>query len=174
MGVPQTPKSTYNTDVWSIVRRLNRVIVEVTKSQSSSVSATLPFDVARVKSYTASIKAFVDWVVAQPLLDLPETGPQEMPLPASPVIPDMENESAHDIVNLLEIARDEVANSQSARLSTNLLKFDYDRLVAILEKINKFVDTYIGVAEPLDLPESSPMFAVTGPGLTGVLGGNKG
>lgn len=164
----QTPKTTYNTDVWSLVRRVNRFITEVVKSQSSGISQTMPFDVARVLSYTAAIRSFVAWVVAQPLLDLPETGPQEMPLPDSPVIPPMENESAFDICMLLEIARDELANSQSARMATNLIKYDHDRLLAIVTKLENFVQTYIGVAEPLDLPESSPMQAVTGSGRQGV------
>lgn len=164
----QTPKTTYNTDVFSLVRRINRFIVELVKSQSSGISQTMPFDVARVRSYTNSIRSFVAWVVAQPLLDLPETGPSEVPLPVSPEIPELENESAFDLCTLLEIARDELANSQSARMSTNLLKFDYDRLLAVVTKIENFITQYITVAEPLDLPESSPSVKVTGKGNQGV------
>ena len=163
-----TPKSTYNTDVFSLVRRINRFIVEVLKSQSSGISQTMPFDVSRVLSYTASVRSFVAWVVAQPLLDLPETGPSEMALPNSPDIPSLENESAYDICMMFEIMRDEIANSQSSRMSTNLMKYDHDRLMAIVVKIENFVSTYINVAEPLDLPESSPMVAMTGKGIQGV------
>jgi hypothetical protein len=154
--------------VFSLVRRLNRFIVEVTKSQSSGISQSMPYDVTRILSYTGSIRSFVAWVVGQPLLDLPETGPTEMNLPESPVIPSMENESAFDICMLLEIARDELANSQSSRMSTNLMKFDHDRLLAVVTKLENFVTTYINVAEPLDLPESSPMALVTGKGIQGV------
>jgi hypothetical protein len=128
----------------------------------------MPYDVTRILSYTGSIRSFVAWVVGQPLLDLPETGPTEMNLPESPVIPSMENESAFDICMLLEIARDELANSQSSRMSTNLMKFDHDRLLAVVTKLENFVTTYINVAEPLDLPESSPMALVTGKGIQGV------
>jgi hypothetical protein len=163
-----TPKSTYNTDVFSLVRRVNRFIVEVTKSQSSGISQTMPYDLTRVLSYTTSIRSFVAWMVAQPLLDLPETGPSEMTLPDSPVIPQMENESAYDICIMFEIMRDELANSQSSRMSTNLIKYDHDRLLAIVQKMENFVTTYINIAEPLDLPESSPMQLVTGKGLQGV------
>ena len=164
----QTPKTTYNTDIFSLVRRLNRFIQEMIKSQSSGVSQTMPFDVTRVMSYASSVRSYVAWVVAQPLLDLPETGPQEMPLPDSPTLEAVENESVYDICVLLEIARDELANSQSARLSTNLLKYDHDRLLAIVTKLENFVKQYIAVAEPLDLPESSPMQEVSGPGRQGV------
>ena len=169
MATTQTRQatSTYNTDVHSIVRRYNRMIVETIKSQSSGISYAIPFDVTRMRSYVAAMKAYQAFVVSQPLLDCPETGPTELPLPPNPETPMIENESGFDIVQLIEIARDELSNSQSSRMPTNLMKFDYDRQTSYLEKIGTLLD-YIGVAEPLDLPESSPMAGVSGPGLRGV------
>jgi hypothetical protein len=164
----QTPAQTCNTDIFSLVRRINRFIVEVLKSQSSGVSQTMPFDVTRVLSYTNSLRSFIAWIVAQPLLDLPETGPQWIPMPKSPEIVDLENESAYDICVLFELLRDELANSQSARLSTNMIQHDYNRALAIILKIENLVNQYIAVAEPLDLPESSPLHAMTGPGQQGI------
>jgi hypothetical protein len=90
-----------------------------------------------------------------------------MALPENPVLPTLENESAADVIQLIEIARDEVANSQSSRMPTNLIKFDYDRQVSYLQKIRNLL-AYIANQEPLDLPESSPQVAVTGPGARGV------
>jgi hypothetical protein len=113
------------------------------------------------------MQQFQAWIVGQPRLDCPETGPIEMDLPTSPVLPLMENESMQDVVNLIEIARDELANSQSSRMPTNMIKFDYDRQQSYLEKIKQLM-AYIQATEPLDLPESSPMFDVTGPGKLGV------
>lgn len=159
--------STYNTDVFSIVRRYNRVIVEVTKSQSSGISYTLPFDVSRLKSYVNAVRKYMQFVAAQPLLDCPETGPTEIALPANPSIQSVENESAFDVLQLVEIARDELSNSQSGRMPTNLLKFDYDRQMSYLEKIEALL-AFVEDAEPLDLPESSPMVAMPGPGARGV------
>jgi hypothetical protein len=159
--------STYNTDVHSIVRRYNRFLVETLKSQSSGISYTLPFDMVRLQSYLASMNAYLDFIVSQPLLDCPETGPTEMPLPENPVLPVLENESASDIIQLFEIARDEISNSQSARMPTNLIRFDYDRQKSYLAKITNLIE-YILAQEPLDLPESSPQAAVTGPGNRGI------
>jgi hypothetical protein len=159
--------STYNTDVHSIVRRYNRMIVELIKAQSSGVSFTNPFDVARLTAYVQSMLNYQAFITSQPLLDCPETGPSEMQLPTSPVVPMIENESLADAIALIEIARDEIANSQSSRMPTNLLSFDYDRQQAYLAKIGKLLD-YIASSEPLDLPESSPMMDVSGPGRTGV------
>lgn len=167
MPVGQTPKTTYNIDVHSIVRRYNRFLQEVNKAQSSGVSFTNPFDVARLSSYINSMEAYQNWIVSQPLLDCPETGPIEMDLPVSPTLPVMENESMQDVINLVEIARDEIANSQSSRMPTNLLKFDKERQDSYLLKLRQLL-AYVAAAEPLDLPESSPMADVTGPGRMGV------
>lgn len=163
--IPAT--STYNTDVHSIVRRYNRMIVELVKSQSSGVSLTNPFDVARLTSYVDAMSNYQNFIVSQPLLDCPETGPTEMPLPPNAEVPIIENESLADAISLIEIARDEIANSQSSRMPTNLLSFDYERQSAYLSKIHRLME-YIAKSEPLDLPESSPMAAVSGRGLTGV------
>lgn len=159
--------STYNIDVHSIVRRYNRMLMEIMKSQSSGISQTMPFDVTRITSYVAAMNGFLDFVVGQPLLDCPETGPTEIPLPVNPTVPYIENESAYDLMQLIEIARDELANSQSSRIPTNLVSFDYNRQKAYLQKVTNLL-AYINNTEPLDLPESSPMQAQSGPGQQGI------
>jgi hypothetical protein len=161
---------TANTDVYGLVRRINRFIVEITKAQSSGVSQTISFDVIRARSYLGAVVAYHDWVVAQPSLDLPETGPTFIDLPVAPVVPLFENESLYDLCMLLELARDELANSQSSQLSSNLISFDSQRLMAIIGKASKFITDYITVIDPLDQPETSPMTASTGQGLLGVNG----
>lgn len=159
---------TYNTDIDGLTRRINRFITEIFLAQSSGVSKTAPFDVVRMKSYTNAIRQYVAWIIAVPLLDLPETGPRAINLPTPPVIPLIENESMYDVAMLIELARDELTNSQSSRMSSNLVSFDKDRLLAIIDKIDNFIDGYILAVDPLDLPESSPMSSVSGPGLGGV------
>jgi hypothetical protein len=160
-------KSTCNTDVHSIFRRANRFIAEISKAQSSNISQTTPFDIVRVKSYVASMRSFLNHIVNQPWLDLPETGPMPIALPGEEPLPRMENESSYDVCLLFAMLRDETANSQSSRLPTNLIKFDYDRAVKILDKIDSML-AYINASEPLDLPESSPREVLTGPGATGI------
>ena len=160
--------NTYNTDIFGLVRRINRFIVEMSKSQSSGVSKTLSFDVTRATSYITAVRVYLDWVTAQPELDLPETGPTSISLPVSPTIPEMENESTYDLCILLELARDELANSQSSRLSSNLIAFDASRLIAILDKADNFIASYVLIVDPLDQPETSPSHPMTGPGRGGV------
>jgi len=163
-----TGNQTYNTDVYGVVRRINRFIVEICKSQSSGVSQTISFDVARARSYIQAVRSYVIWVCSVPMLDLPETGPTAVDLPAPPVIPLFENESLFDLATMFSLARDEIANSQSSRLSSNLINFDRIRLDAILDKADVFLTTYVTVIDPLDQPETSPMTTVTGHGARGV------
>lgn len=160
-------KQTCNSDIHSMSRRINRIIAEVNKSQSSAVSATMPFDMVRMRSYITALQRFMDFVVSQPLLDLPETGPQPIDLPVDEPMPRVENESAYDVCQYLSIMRDELVGSQSSRLSTNLVKFDYDRASAVITKIGKLLD-YVAASEPLDLPESSPREASSGLGAQGI------
>jgi hypothetical protein len=159
---------TYNTDVFGFVRRINRFIEEVFGSQSSGVSKTSPFDINRAKTYITALRGYHDWVIGQPELDLPETSSRAISLPANPVIPPIENESLYDLAVLLELARDELANSQSSRLSSNLISFDSLRMVAILDKVDAFIDSYILVIDPLDLPETSPKYPMAPGGSLGV------
>ena len=162
------PASTCNTDLSSLYRRINRFIVEVTKSQSSGLSLTSSFDTSRALSYLDSLRGYITWMIQQPLLDLPETGPMELVLEKSPDLPFFENESLYDICVLFEILRDELVNSQSARMSSGLTQHDHTRAVSIIQKIENLITQYIATQEPLDLPESSPMREITGAGRTGI------
>jgi hypothetical protein len=159
---------TYNMDVYGLVRRINRFILELARSQSSGVSKFTSYDVGRALSYINALRIYLAQVIAQPELDLPETSPTTIKLPVSPDLPEMENESIYDICLLFAIARDELANSQSSRLSSNLVSYDILRFTAILDKASNFIQTYASVIEPLDQPETSPMAAMTGLGRQGV------
>jgi hypothetical protein len=159
---------TYNTDIFGLVRRINRFIEEVVKCQSAGVSKTSSFDIGRMKSYIVAMRAYLAWTINQPELDLPETGPRSVALPSNPVIPMIENESLFDIATLFELARDELANSQSGRMSSNLIGFDAARFTSILDKADKFIDEYIISIDPLDLPETSPSKELPVPGMRGV------
>lgn len=156
-----------NIDIDSAIRRINRSIVEVIKSQSSGLSYTLTHDDRRWRHQLAALRAFLARAVTAPILDCPETGPTAIEVDKNPEVPRLENESAFDLVAILEIMRDEIGNSQSARLPSSLMQFDYDRAMSYIDKAEQLLD-YVMAQEPLDLPESSPMHEMTGPGRTGV------
>jgi len=159
--------TTYNLDVFGVQRRYNRIIVELTKAVSSGVSLTNSFDVARAQSYLKAMGSYLKWAHEEPKLDCPETGPTEQQLQANPPIPAIENESLYDLMQLVVIARDELCNSQSARNPFGIIDFDYTRQTTYLAKMTSLID-FIIANEPLDLPESSPMDPISGPGQQGV------
>lgn len=158
----------YNSDVAGLHRRINRFIVEMAKSASNQSSLMSEFDQNRLSSYLSAIRSYVGWIVAQPQLDLPETSPKEYALDADPEVPVVENEAIVDILRMLEVAREEMVNGQSARMPCGLIKFDVARLDAIISKLESFLQNYVSVVTPLDLPESSPSRPIQSKGATGV------
>ena len=164
--MPETiPTTVQNHDIYGLVRRINRFIVELVKAASANVSEITGHDQRRLVSYLDALKAYKAWIVGQPVLDLPETHPQDYDVPPNPVVPTLENESVADVVNLLCKLRDELIASQSARYASTMLSHDAVRFDAIIAKVESFLSDYVGTATPLDLPESSPRAELTGPGL---------
>lgn len=157
-----------NHDVDGIYRRVNRFIVEARDSTSAGMSQIAAADLARLKTYTASILAYVAWVASQPELDLPETAPRKIALDDAPVVKLIENDDLADVLKLMVIARDELVNSQSARRAAGMIPFDRVRLEAVVKKIDDFLANYVAKISPLDLPESSPMRELSGAGRTGI------
>jgi len=149
-------ESIKNHDIMGLVRRINRVIVEIANSQSAGTSGLREADLIRLKSYQAALKEYKAWVVGQPELDLPETHPTEHAVPAMPDISTFESESLTDIVTMLGNQRDELLASQSAELATGLTTHDSTRFDMIHAKVDAFIEAYIETTIPLDLPESSP------------------
>ena len=98
----------------------------------------------------------------------PETSPQQWTLEAFPVFQAVESDEIDHVQRLLFAARNELVNSQSARLPSGLMPFDLTRFSAIVDKLEKFVVDYVEKASPLDLPESSPSKPVSGAGATGI------
>lgn len=164
----ETGMKTYNHDIAGLYVRINRFIEELAKSASSNVNQMSTFDQARLVSYIAAIRKYQAWVMAAPQLDLPETHPRGIDLPAPPVLPEIENEAVQDLIRLFIISRDELVGSQSSRNAAGLISFDNTRFTAIIDKAEKFLTEYVQAATPLDLPESSPNAPMTGAGKQGV------
>ena len=156
---------TYNLDIVGVWNRLNRYIIEVQKSQSANLSLTVDADMIRVRSYLSTIRFLIQHILDVPTLDLPETNPQEHTLRAAPELADIENENCAHIALLLATLRDELVMSQSSRMSTGLVSFDVNRLLAGITKAENYMSNFVAEATPVDLPESSPRAATQGKGL---------
>ncbi len=151
-----TKHEVFNDDIAGIYHRINKYIVECQLSASANVAAVNEFDMVRMDAYLKVITSYIDWVVAQPALDLPETHPQLVTLKPKPEILDIENLMIQDCIRLWERARDECTASQSARNPTGMISFDEKRLRAVIEKTEKYMTDHIAKVSPIDLPESSP------------------
>ena len=149
-------ESIRNHDIMGLVRRINRFIIELAESQSAGGSLIRAADLVRLKSFMDSLGFYKAWVIAQPELDLPETHPEEMPIPELPGAVPSENESLRDVVVMYAKMRDELIASQSAQVSTGLSRADAKRFDDIHTKIGQFITEYIEKTNPMDLPESTP------------------
>ena len=154
----------FNQDVVFIIEHVNRYIEELTHSQSSPVNGMIEGDKVRLRSYIAALRSARNWIQSQPMLDLPETHPRPFKLETFPAVPEIENDALAHCVRILEALRTELVNSQSARMSSRFQPFDDVRLTTLVDRLESFLNNYIEVAEPLDLPESSPQEEMTAPG----------
>ena len=157
-----------NHDIVGMYNRMNRFLTEMNKSTSSQTSEVNVFDFTRVNEYLNAIDVYHGWVVGQPQLDLPETSPKTYVLEDAVVFDQVENENINDIIRMFTLSRDELINSQSARVPAGLNKFDSSRLTAVIEKIRLFLSEYVDTSTPLDMPESAPKRARSGLGRTGI------
>jgi hypothetical protein len=157
-----------NHDVAGFARRINRFIDEIQHAGSGAGSYVSAADLTRANSYLDAVDTYHDHVLNQPQLDLPETHPRAIEIEEGPALVRLENESLTDLAYMLAITRDELVNSQSARLASGLMEFDSNRLRAVTSKARAFLADYVSTVTPLDLPESSPMRASTGPGRSGI------
>jgi len=158
----------YNHDVSNLVRRMRRFKEEMVKSVSSGVSELVSHDYVRLNSYLAAIKFFKAWMVSQPVLDLPESSPEEIELGEMPEAQMVDNDDLALIIKLFELVEYELVNSQSARRSTGLVSHDALRFDSYVEKIERFLADFVDNTNPLDLPESAPAVEMTGSGRLGV------
>ena len=158
---------TYNHDVYGIVRRIDRFRRELSHAVSAGVHHFRAADVERYKKYSEALATYLDWVQAQPQLDLPESHPMPIAVEPAPVEPDPENESVQDLMYMLWTMRYELSRSQSSRLPQGLISFDESRMRAIIQKYDNFIANYVEQVLPLDLPESSPKDPVPPKGSVG-------
>lgn len=159
---------TKNLDIASLIRRLDRSMVEVTKSQSSAVSGTLPFDFARLESAIVMIKSYKAFAAGLPFMDTPETTPVVIGVECYGTIPAIENDTGWDMAQLLDTMILELANSQSSNIGNGFLPpHDGKRFDDYVLRLEKLIAHSKGT-EPVDYPESSPRADSTGAGVTGI------
>lgn len=158
----------YNYQVAGLIRRLRRFRYESVKAASSALAHVNEHDLRRARTYLSAVTSYLDWIISQPQLDLPESTPREIDLGDPEKLDMPENESLVDMMVMYDLLESEIGNSQSARLGDSIINHDEMRIRALIAKMEAFLTSYVEVNLPMDLPESSPLRGQTGPGRTGV------
>ena len=167
--MPYEVKAVSNQDVAGLAERIDEVIYEILKSQSSTVTDMKSFDRTRLDEYNAMLNSYAAWVTNAPAVDLPETHPRTYNITfiSESVDIDVENKAVRDLARLYQAAITELTNSQSARQANGLTVHDKRRFDLIMEKVEEFLTNYVDNNMPMDMPESAPSSEMSGPGFTG-------
>lgn len=160
----QIASKTYNHDIVGYLQRILRFRFELLKSASGGMSEMSQYDQDRLSTYLDACTKYLDWVMGQPELDLPESHPREYELPQLPEYVPVENESVNDVLRMLDVHAIEVSHSQSGLRASRMIDFDEKRARDMIAKIRAFLADYIATTTPLDLPESSPRAEAAGAG----------
>lgn len=158
----------YNHDIASLSQRLFRIGQEIFKAVSANASFINQFDQTRINDYLKMLTSKLDWIVGEPLLDLPESSPTEWVVEEPAQYQTVENEASNDILRLVYLTLVELQFSQSARIASGIIKHDESRMRALIQKLNNFMTQFVAETNPEDLPESSPKYDMSGHGRQGV------
>jgi hypothetical protein len=159
---------TANLHVAMVVRLLDRVIQEVCESRSSPLTGTRLADYARIDQYMTELESFTEFANQLPEADYPKSHPQPVALREPYKIPPMDNDSLWLLVQLVDTARFEVANSNSSRSPSGFIPADYNRWVKYYSDIRRLIKDHMKVATPTDKPESTPTYPLPQKGATGI------
>lgn len=159
---------TLNSDISQLVRRVDRIIVEMQHGQSANVTMTIAADKERVEKYTKDLHTQVDTVNSMGIPDVPETMPEVINLKPAPEDIEVTNDDYAAVIDQFYVLRGELINSQSSRLGGGLLPPDYKRAKALLARVDTLFSQFIPAVDPGDFPESTPDVAVVGAGKLGV------
>jgi len=158
---PGLPCATHNIACQIIDSRIFRITQELTKNQSSRVTAFSADDKERIDAYYEDLLRVVD-EVAGTIMDFhglifwPLADIQAIQVP-------VENETVNAALSYLLNADYNLRISQSARLNDGLLSSDKTDLVDAVNKSKLMIDQFFTASNPLDQPQSNPRQPVVTP-----------
>jgi len=156
-----------NQDIVGLVAKIRRYRYSAVKAVSSGLSSVSNADGVRLTDNLDNLEKKVEFVYSRPEADFPESSPAFYELGDAETLPIPDNEFLADIMRYYETMEKEIVNSQSARKSTGLVIFDYERIIDTIKRMRNLA-AYAAEALPEDLPEAYPLRASTGAGRTGI------
>jgi len=162
------PNHSCNMDVASLCRRLDRIVVEITHSNSAPLTTTWEADLLRLRKYLQSVQSYADLAAKKPQEDWSKSGSAQLPLPTPPGVPPMENDDMWDLAQKVDSIRFEIANSNSSRAPSGIEEPDKIRFDSYIAACVKFIDDHVVKLKPMDFPESAPSIPIPVQGALGV------
>lgn len=162
-----TPTATINIELWYAYAKMNRWIIEVNRCNSANGNNVYAPDLIRWKTYVSEWRAMIGMIAKIGDMDVPKTGSVFLQLRPPPQIQYVENDQVNLFVQWLEVARDELLNSESSRRISGMAEPDVKRQAEYWTHAEEII-AYIEATQPRDLTESAPREAAVDPSLTGV------
>lgn len=160
------PEKVMNIDIIALVSRMDRMYVDMCKSQSANMpNGLLEADSVRFNDYLDDFGRELDYVISKPIPDMPEaSGMLQWTVPLWDDMytdpEDVENDDISQILMQLIAYRVEATHSQSNRLVQGFIPVkegpsDVVRLQQGLTRLRNLV-TFVAETNPSDRPESTP------------------
>lgn len=128
---------TANLDVHGLVRVMDRMVLEVNGSASSTGSSCTQEDYNRWVNFVDDLEKRLDQAADKPVMDTPKTFPEFWPLMPKPNISPMNNDKAWDLCLVLDVARDELTLSATTIKPSSIEEHDYRRQKTYILKMRE-------------------------------------
>ena len=158
---PEVPCATHNVAVLNIDNQIYRIAQELTRNQTSRVTAFSADDLQRIDSYYAKLLSLIN-LCADTLMDYHWLVEWKL-APMISTLPPVENDVINSALAYLLGADMNLRVSQSARLNDGLLVQDKQDLVDAVNKSKSLIDAMATSFNPDDKPQSSPSQDVVHP-----------
>ena len=145
-----------NNDLVGAVERIDIAVAELARSESADSGGSQVFDRTRIDMYNKQIDEYMDYVVAVTgKVDIPHTYPTNYPIDyiSNSLDVDITNKAMRDLIRIYLQMMEQLSKSGSAGWSNGIQTHDYSRYVMIRDKIQSFLNDYVDVVTPIDMPE---------------------
>ncbi len=151
---PEVPCATHNVAVLAIDGQIYRIAQELTRNQTSRVTAFSADDKERMDAYWAKLAELIN-ICADTIMDYHWLVEFKL-APMISTLPPVENDVINTALAYLLGADMNLRVSQSTRLNDGLLSQDKKDLVDGVSKAKNLIDSMYVNWNPHDMPQSSP------------------
>jgi len=150
----RSPEAITNPDANNLIYWLDSYMTEFSRCQSATRRETTPHDRRRLHECIDAVRARVEHFYDIPELDRPKYHPEDIPVKAPPALNRIENADIQHFIDSLVAIRIQVSFMDSAERASGLSGYDYDRMIAELDKLDRFMSDIVDDKPDNDLPDA--------------------